>query len=259
MGDATVARLHADPTFRADLEAARAEVAAVRTKGFPPTRDCKAEAAALALGTQTDDVIAIDVLLEPDQTMIGKSNAANARLRGNFPAGYELDAAHTPHITILQRFVRAKDLDAVSAAVTKVLAAERPTEWLLKAKGYDYAMFGGNAATAYIVERTPELMRLHQKVIDAVTPFSVSNGTAAAFYGTEIINQETIAWVETFIPKSSGESWVPHVTLGVANEDFVKRMKAEPFETFTFKVVKVANYQLGNYGVAAKRLWQSGK
>jgi len=44
MGSASVARLHADPTFRADLEAARAELAAVRAKGFPPARDCRAEA-----------------------------------------------------------------------------------------------------------------------------------------------------------------------------------------------------------------------
>jgi acid phosphatase (class A) len=52
MGAATVARLHADPTFRADLDAARAELAAVRAKGIAPTGDCKAEAAALALGYQ---------------------------------------------------------------------------------------------------------------------------------------------------------------------------------------------------------------
>jgi len=48
MGSATVARLHADPVFRADLEAARNELAAVRAKGMRPTRDCKAEAEALA-------------------------------------------------------------------------------------------------------------------------------------------------------------------------------------------------------------------
>ncbi|HTP65085.1 MAG TPA: phosphatase PAP2 family protein [Geobacteraceae bacterium] len=48
MGAATVARLHGDPAFRADLEAARAELAAVRAKGAKPARDCKAEAAALA-------------------------------------------------------------------------------------------------------------------------------------------------------------------------------------------------------------------
>ncbi len=48
MGAGTVARLHADPTFRADLEAAKAELAAVRAKGLKPLRDCAAETAAMA-------------------------------------------------------------------------------------------------------------------------------------------------------------------------------------------------------------------
>jgi acid phosphatase (class A) len=49
MGAATVARLHADPTFRADLEAAKAELAAARAKSLKPTRDCNVEASAMAL------------------------------------------------------------------------------------------------------------------------------------------------------------------------------------------------------------------
>jgi acid phosphatase (class A) len=48
MGAATVARLHADPLFRADLESAKTEIAVVRAKGLKPTRDCKGEADALA-------------------------------------------------------------------------------------------------------------------------------------------------------------------------------------------------------------------
>ena len=48
MGAAAVARLHADPAFRAELESARAELAAVRAKGLKPMRDCEAEAEALA-------------------------------------------------------------------------------------------------------------------------------------------------------------------------------------------------------------------
>ncbi|MDR3581245.1 MAG: phosphatase PAP2 family protein [Oryzomonas sp.] len=47
MGAATVARLHADPGFRADLEAARAELGVVRAKGLKSQLDCSAEAAAL--------------------------------------------------------------------------------------------------------------------------------------------------------------------------------------------------------------------
>ena len=49
MAAASVARLHADPAFRADLEAAKAELADVRNKGLKPTRDCSAESAALAI------------------------------------------------------------------------------------------------------------------------------------------------------------------------------------------------------------------
>ncbi len=48
VGAAVVARLHADPVFRADMESAKAELAAVRAKGLKPVRDCKAEADALA-------------------------------------------------------------------------------------------------------------------------------------------------------------------------------------------------------------------
>jgi acid phosphatase (class A) len=48
IGAATVARLHADPGFQADLKAAKAEVAAVRASGQIPRRDCKAEAKAIA-------------------------------------------------------------------------------------------------------------------------------------------------------------------------------------------------------------------
>jgi len=52
MGAATVARLHADPAFRVEMEAAKAELAAVRAKGLKPTRDCQAEADALAHHSQ---------------------------------------------------------------------------------------------------------------------------------------------------------------------------------------------------------------
>ncbi len=49
IGAATVARLHAEPDFVADLEAARAELAAARARNLEPTRDCKFETEALAL------------------------------------------------------------------------------------------------------------------------------------------------------------------------------------------------------------------
>lgn len=44
---ATVARLHDQPEFRADVQAARSEIAAARAAGRKPQRDCEVEAAQL--------------------------------------------------------------------------------------------------------------------------------------------------------------------------------------------------------------------
>jgi hypothetical protein len=205
--------------------------------------------------TTDDKLIAIDVLLEPDRTMTDKSKSLNARLRENYRAGYELDATHMPHVTLLQRFVRAKDFDAVTAAITKVLVAEQPTEMKLTTKSLDYVMFAGLAVAVLVIERAPELVRLHHKITDAVAPFSVSGGTAAAFVGAKAV-AETVDWVETFVPKSSGENYLPHVTAGIATEAFLKQLKAAPFETFTFKPDVLAVFQVGNFGTAAKKLWE---
>jgi len=206
--------------------------------------------------TTSDKLIAIDVLLEPDQTMVDKANAFNARLRGNYPDGYSLDATHAPHVTLLQRYIRLRDFDAVTAAVTKVLTVERPAELQLKGHGLVAVPSKGVAVTLLLVESTPDLLRLQQKVADAVAPFAVSGGTAEAFIDTPP-DGDIVPYVETFVPKASGENYHPHVTVGVASEAFVKQLKAEPFEAFAFRPKDVAIYQLGNFGVAAKKLWQS--
>jgi hypothetical protein len=70
--------------------------------------------------------MAIDIALEPDATMVQHAEAANARLLKVYPKGFALDATHSPHNTILQRYVRTADLDKVNVAVGNVLAGEKP-------------------------------------------------------------------------------------------------------------------------------------
>src|SRR6266567_1485015 len=47
-------------------------------------------------------VTAIDILLEPDATMLRHAEAVNASQLKIFPQGFALDAAHRPHITTIQ-------------------------------------------------------------------------------------------------------------------------------------------------------------
>ena len=63
-----------------------------------------------------------------------------------------------------------------------------------------------------------------------------------------------IGYVATYVPKYSGAHFNPHVSTGVAPKDYLEKMIAEPFESFTFSPAGAAVYQLGPYGTAAKQL-----
>lgn len=211
---------------------------------------------------KASEVTAIDVLLAPDDAMIDRAKAANARLRADYPMGFELDATHAAHITVIQRFVRTSDLHKVNAALATVLKDENPTAWELKATGYYDIPVEKLGVAGIVIEPTKDLLRFQQKVIDAIAPFSVEKGTAEAFAqrpdGKSIDQvQPLIDYVASFVPKSSGKNYNPHVTVGLGTRDFLDTMKAEPFEPFTFKSRSVDVHQLGEFGTAQKLLWTS--
>jgi hypothetical protein len=203
------------------------------------------------------DVTAVDILLEPDATMLQHAADNNARLLKVFPKGFTLDAMHRPHVTIVQRFVRTSDLERVYAAVGKVLASENVTGIKLEAYKYYYIPDKAIGLAGIVAHPTPELLKLQQDVIAAVTPFTVETGTSAAFFTTPedpVINPLLIEYVSTFVPKASGEDYNPHVTTGVALKEYLDAMLAEPFTPFTFSPAGAAVYQLGQFGTAAKKL-----
>lgn len=220
---------------------------------------CMLAMAPVAWAAAANPVTAIDVLLLPDRTMLDHAKADNARLRKNYPDGFALDAAHRPHITLLQRYVRTKDLDKVYAAVDRVLNQERPAGWQLEATGYYYLDFDNMALAGIVVRPTPQLVRLQQRIIDAVKPYTVADGTSAAYVTTPEapdVNKPTLEYVKAFIPERNGRNYNPHVTIGVGHIDFVSEMKAAPFGRFKFKVSGAAVYHLGNFGTAQKKLWE---
>jgi len=202
-------------------------------------------------------VTAIDILLDPDATMVEHAVADNERLRKSFPKGFALGKEHRPHISVLQRYVRTADLDKVYDAVGKVLAEEKPTSWKLKAYKYYYIPWKDLGLAGIVIEPTEDLIRYQQKPIDAVTPFTVKTGSASAFVTTKEdpdINQPTIDYVAAFVPDETGKKYNPHVTIGIASQDYLKKMLDETFEAFTFSPAKASVYHLGDFGTARKLL-----
>jgi hypothetical protein len=208
-------------------------------------------------GAPVQAVIAIDVALEPDATMVQRATALNARLRDNFPHGYALDATHRPHVTLLQRYVRSADLPKIYAAVEKIKAHYDIAAWKFQAVKLGNSVWNGVAVTVMVATPPKIVLEAQQRLIDAIAPYTVPTGTAAAFATSPDdaeINAPTIDYVAAFVPKSSGANYVAHVTCGVAKEAFVKQLEAEPFSTFMFSPVGISVYQLGNFGTARKKL-----
>jgi hypothetical protein len=219
---------------------------------------------ALLLGTarpvtaeEPSPVTAIDIVLEPDATMVQHAEAANERLRKDFPKGFALGKTHHPHISCLQRYVKTADLDKVYEAVGKVIAEDNPAAWKLNAYKYYYIPWKEIGLAGIVIEPTDDLIKYQKKLIDAVAPFTVETGTAAAFVTTKEdpdINQPTIDYVTTFVPKETGEKFNPHVTIGLATQDYLKKMLDEKFEPFTFSPTGASVYHLGNFGTARQQL-----
>ncbi len=203
-------------------------------------------------------MIAINVLLDPDAATVERAQATNARLRENYPGGFALDANHAPHITLLQRFVRTADLDEVAHAVAAVLRAEQSMNWECRAIGY-YALADQDLRlVGIVIEPTEDLRRLQQRIIDAVAPFAVEQGTGEAFAPRpdgQPIGQPTVDYVNNFVGPRTGLNYHPHLTVGIGTGDFVDALQAEPFEAFTVRAVSVSLYQVGDYGVAQRKLY----
>ena len=216
-----------------------------------------AAAQQVALAAEQTPVTAIDILLEPDATMLQHCQVNNARLLKVYPKGFALDAAHRPHITMLQSFVRTADLDKVFAAAHKVLAAANVNAMRLEGFKYYYAPGGAVGVAGICAKPTPELIKLQADIIAGVKPFTVETGPIGAFtapHDDPALDAVIIQYVSTFVPKQAGEHFNPHVSTGVALKEYLDQMLAEPFEPFTFSPAGAAVYQLGEFGTAAKKL-----
>jgi len=217
-----------------------------------------AEAQQVALASEQASITAIDILLEPDSTMLQHCEANNARLLKVYPKGFALNAEHRPHITMLQCFVRTTDLDKLYAAEEKVFADANLEAMKLEAFKYYYAPADARTGVAGICAKpSPEILKLQADVIAAAKPFMQETATIGAFtapHEDAATDAAIIKYVSTFVPKMTGEHYNPHISTGVAPTEYLDKMITEPFEPFTFSPAGAAVYQLGPYGTAAKKL-----
>ena len=93
-------------------------------------------------------MIAIDVLLEPDAATQERARRANAALRASHPGGFAFDATHLPHVTLVQRYIDERELDAVCGAVASVLAGRDLEAMRLEVYGMSVRIEGDSGSAS---------------------------------------------------------------------------------------------------------------
>jgi len=106
----------------------------------------------------------------------------------------------------------------------------------LEAFSYYYIPSGALGLAGIVARPSPQLRELQQALIGAVAPFTVVTGGSDSFVTTPddpVIDPLLIDNVSTFVPRSTGGNFNPHVTTGIAPRDYLDTMLAEPFDSFT--------------------------
>ncbi len=219
-----------------------------------------------------DELIAINVLLEPDAATKARAAELNAELRRDVRAGsargggsaFAFDATHLPHVTLLQRYVRREDLEEVFEAVGAAAHDAAGTEGRdlrLRAGDLSGGELGtppGTVLASVEFEPAPALRALHDSLLRALAPLTATGGSAAAFFtlpGESPANAATVAYVEGFVPAHAGQNYTPHLTAGVAREAEVRRLaRGHPLRGAQVAPVALAVAHLGDLGTARQIL-----
>lgn len=206
------------------------------------------------------DLTAVDILILPDDAMLEQAKAWNAHLLKSVPSGFVLDSKHTPHITLLQRYVHTDKLDDVYAAIGSTIAGVAASSLELtcvKLAHMEMAATPGIGLAGLLCQAGPAVIELQAKLIEAIKSYTGSGGTADAYVTSEAepdINADTLTYVGNYVPDHSGDNFMAHVTVGQAKLADLADLEGKAFDRFTFHPAGFAVFHLGNNGTAQTKL-----
>jgi len=178
-------------------------------------------------------LVAVDIAVLPPDPISSLAIELSAALPRE-PNGLLLASDdYLPHITLLQQFVQADALSAFLDSVGGVVQQARPITLRVSGGGM------GSSSIWMSIERTPALVDLHTRVLDAALAFDREQGDASAFFATDARDRD-VQWVTGYRTASSGPSFQPHITLGHGT-------RPPTIEPVDFEVTIVAACHLGRF------------
>jgi 2'-5' RNA ligase len=188
-------------------------------------------------------LVALDVAILPPSDATTRAIELSAAVPAEGSRGLTLGKEHLPHITLTQQFIREDELDAAFGCVNEVLANQPPIRVPITGGGR-------SGRTLWLAaQRTPELVDLHERLMEALRGFERPEGGPHSFFeGNGRVGD--VLWVSGFRRQSSFGAFNPHITLGHGKG-------APVVEPFTFDATTVAACHLGRFCTCRKilRAW----
>lgn len=154
--------------------------------------------------------IATDVVLLPDDAMTDRVIGINKQIGREYSAQIVLNRENClPHISLAMGCVEQGDVEAVRGVLER-LAKEIPVRQLT-ATGIQNP--DDRKASFLEIERTQELQKLHERVMEEMESFFSHEVTDAMFYD-DIVDPSSVEWVRSYPEKASYGDFRPHITLG---------------------------------------------
>ena len=191
-------------------------------------------------------MIAIAIAILPPPEVANHAIALSAALPAGESQGLRLGADYPPHITLTQQFIPSQSLDSLLARLDSVLRDRAPLHLRVAGRGK------GSNSVWMSIERSPELVTLHEQLLRAAEPFEVTTGDSSAFFGDDARDRD-VRWVREFRQQSSLDRFTPHITLGHASEPPV-------IEPMAFVATTIAVCHLGRFCTCRRifSAWNSG-
>ncbi|MBI3934087.1 MAG: hypothetical protein HY316_05300 [Acidobacteria bacterium] len=177
-------------------------------------------------------LMAVDVALIPPEWVQERARRINRKL---LSGELQLDATHVPHVSLAQLFVLRATVPLLIERLG--LALSRPRAMQLRA----LAVVDQQSTISFLLDRTEELLELHEGLMDALKEWEEEGGDADAFYSDgEPARKKDVEWVTSFRTAASYRKFIPHLTLGFGQAPD----RIEPFE---FVADHVGLYHLGRF------------
>lgn len=178
-------------------------------------------------------LVAVDVAILPPPDVMARAIAFSAGLPRDGSDRLQLDAAHLPHITLTQQFVGYEEIDGIYAEIEEVLEAQLPLQLTITGSGQ-------SGKTMWMaVERTPELLDLHERLMNALKNVERTGGSQYAFLdGTGRVAD--VHWVGSFRQQAAFGAFTPHITLG--HGTLLPRVEPMAFEATAIAVCHLGRF-----------------